>query len=211
MFRCRPISIVRIVPRTASTTRRSMPRVRVRSRRQPPGLHFTPQMLARLRERGVESAEITLHVGLGTFQPVRTEVVEQHRLHTEHYEIPAQAAAEIERARREGRRIVAVGTTTVRTLEYAASRQNPEGRIEAANGRSRYLHLSGIRVSRDFGACSPISICRNRRCSCWWPLLPAVNSCCGHTRTQSRSVTASSPTATACSSSDAPLPERRPS
>ena len=56
------------------------------------GLHFTPQTLARLRERGVESAEITLHVGLGTFQPVRTEVVEQHRLHTEHYEIPVQTA-----------------------------------------------------------------------------------------------------------------------
>jgi S-adenosylmethionine:tRNA ribosyltransferase-isomerase len=93
------------------------------------GLHFTPEILERLRQRGVESAEITLHVGLGTFQPVRTEVVEQHRLHTEHYEISAQTAGQIERARREGRRIVAVGTTTVRTLEYAASRR-PDGRIE---------------------------------------------------------------------------------
>ncbi len=107
------------------------------------GLHFTPQMLARLSERGVESAEITLHVGLGTFQPVRTEVVEQHRLHTEHYEIPARAAAGIERARREGRRIVAVGTTTVRTLEYAAGR-NLEGRIEAQTGEADIFIYPGF-------------------------------------------------------------------
>jgi S-adenosylmethionine:tRNA ribosyltransferase-isomerase len=107
------------------------------------GLHFTPEMLARLRERRVETAEITLHVGLGTFQPVRTEVVEQHRLHTEQYEIPAQAAAEIERARREGRRIVAVGTTTVRTLEYAAGR-NLEGRIEAQTGEADIFIYPGF-------------------------------------------------------------------
>ena len=99
------------------------------------GLHFTPQTLERLRERGIESAEITLHVGLGTFQPVRTEVVEQHRLHTEQYEISAQTAGQIENARREGRRIVAVGTTTVRTLEYAASRQK-DGHIEPQSGEA---------------------------------------------------------------------------
>jgi len=84
------------------------------------GLHFTPEILARMRERGIETAEVTLHVGLGTFQPVRSELVEEHRLHSEAYSISEEAAEKINRARRESRRIVAVGTTTVRTLEYAA-------------------------------------------------------------------------------------------
>src|SRR5207237_1890022 len=70
--------------------------------------------------------EITLHVGLGTFQPVRVERVEEHRLHTEWFHIPPEAAEAINRARRERRRVVAIGTTTVRTLEYAARRS--EGR-----------------------------------------------------------------------------------
>jgi S-adenosylmethionine:tRNA ribosyltransferase-isomerase len=84
------------------------------------GLHFTPEILGRMRERGIETAEVTLHVGLGTFQPVRAERVEEHRLHAEAYSISEEAAEKIGRARREGRRIVAVGTTTVRTLEFAA-------------------------------------------------------------------------------------------
>ena len=84
------------------------------------GLHFTGEMLDRLRTRGVAIAELTLHVGLGTFQPVRVEQVGQHRLHAERYEIPPEAAVAVNRAREEGRRVVAVGTTTVRTLEHAA-------------------------------------------------------------------------------------------
>jgi len=84
------------------------------------GLHFTQQILQQLRERGVESATVTLHVGLGTFSPIRTEVVEEHKIHTEWYQIPQDTAERIARAKREGRRVVAVGTTTVRTLEYAA-------------------------------------------------------------------------------------------
>jgi len=99
------------------------------------GLHFTPEILARIRERGVEAAEITLHVGLGTFQPVRVERVEDHHLHGEHYSISPEAAAELNRAREERRRIVAVGTTTVRTLEYAASR-SPDGRIVPGIGEA---------------------------------------------------------------------------
>ena len=83
------------------------------------GLHFTPEILERIRQRGIETAEITLHVGLGTFQPVREEVVEEHKLHREWYEISEDAAQRIQRARDAGRRIVAVGTTTVRTLEYS--------------------------------------------------------------------------------------------
>ena len=90
------------------------------------GLHFTPEILERIRERGIETVEITLHVGLGTFQPVREEVVEEHKLHREWYEISADAAQRIQRARDAGRRIVAVGTTTVRTLEFAARTSPPK-------------------------------------------------------------------------------------
>ncbi len=84
------------------------------------GLHFTPAILDRIRNRGIEIAEITLHVGLGTFQPVRVEKVEDHKLHRESYEISTAAAKAINRAKIQGRRVVAVGTTTVRTLEFAA-------------------------------------------------------------------------------------------
>jgi len=99
------------------------------------GLHFTPEILAHIRERGIETAEITLHVGLGTFQPVRVERVEDHRLHGEHYSISPEAAAQLNRAGEERRRIMAVGTTTVRTLEYAASR-SPDGRIVPGMGEA---------------------------------------------------------------------------
>jgi S-adenosylmethionine:tRNA ribosyltransferase-isomerase len=99
------------------------------------GLHFTPEILARIRERGIETAEITLHVGLGTFQPVRVERVEDHRLHQERYSISPEAAAQLNRAQEQRRRIVAVGTTTVRTLEYAASR-SPDDRIVSRTGEA---------------------------------------------------------------------------
>jgi len=84
------------------------------------GLHFTPQMLEALAERGVEIARVTLHVGLGTFAPLRVERVDEVRLHRERYTITPEAAAQINAAARSGRRIVAVGTTVVRTLEAAA-------------------------------------------------------------------------------------------
>ena len=84
------------------------------------GLHFTPETLQALRERGVELAHITLHVGLGTFQPVRVEQTEDIRLHAEPYTLTGEAAVAINRAWMEGKRIVAVGTTTTRTLEHVA-------------------------------------------------------------------------------------------
>jgi S-adenosylmethionine:tRNA ribosyltransferase-isomerase len=86
------------------------------------GLHFDAALLASVAARGVSTARITLHVGAGTFSPVRTERVEDHRLHPERFEIDAVAVAEIGRARERGGRIVAVGTTTVRALESAARR-----------------------------------------------------------------------------------------
>ena len=120
MFRFRPISIVR----TAAADRDRYQTVYAQARGSvaapTAGLHFTPEILAQIRGRGIEIAEITLHVGLGTFQPVRVEKVEDHKLHRERYEISAEAAQAINRAKAEGRRVVAVGTTTVRTLEYAA-------------------------------------------------------------------------------------------
>ncbi len=86
------------------------------------GLHFTPQMLEHIVARGVEIARVTLHVGLGTFAPLRVERVDEVRLHNERYSIPAETADAVNRARREQRRIVAVGTTVVRTLEAGALR-----------------------------------------------------------------------------------------
>lgn len=83
------------------------------------GLHFTPEILDRIRRRGIETSEITLDVGLGTFQPVRVERVEEHKIHSEAYTITPAAAFAINRALQASRRIVAVGTTTVRTLEHA--------------------------------------------------------------------------------------------
>jgi S-adenosylmethionine:tRNA ribosyltransferase-isomerase len=99
------------------------------------GLHFTPQILARIRDRGIETAEITLHVGLGTFQPVRVDRVEDHKLHRESYSIQAEAATQINQALAAGRRVVAVGTTTVRTLEYAAG-QSGDGTVRAGSGEA---------------------------------------------------------------------------
>ncbi len=83
------------------------------------GLHFTPDILDRIRQRGVETVEITLHVGLGTFQPVRVERVEDHKIHSEPYSISPDTAAVINQPLRASRRVIAVGTTTVRTLEHA--------------------------------------------------------------------------------------------
>lgn len=98
------------------------------------GLHFTPEILAQIRQRGIEIAEITLHVGLGTFQPVRVEKIEEHKIHREAFAIPECAADQVNRALAENRRVVAIGTTTVRTLEYAA--QQGSGRISAGSGEA---------------------------------------------------------------------------
>jgi S-adenosylmethionine:tRNA ribosyltransferase-isomerase len=100
------------------------------------GLHFTPQILADIRERGIEIAELTLHVGLGTFQPVHVENVEDHKLHRESFSISEVTAAQINRALAEKRRVIAVGTTTVRTLEFAASQHasNSAGKATVSAG-----------------------------------------------------------------------------
>ena len=106
------------------------------------GLHFTPEILQQIRERGIETAEVTLHVGLGTFQPVRVERVEEHKLHAERYRISAETAAKINAALDAGRRVVAVGTTTVRTLEDSA-RQS--GRVRPDNAEAEIFIYPGFK------------------------------------------------------------------
>lgn len=95
------------------------------------GLHFTPELLEEIRAMGVEIAEVTLHVGLGTFRPVKVENVLDHHMHSEYYRIEQSEADKINRAKREGHRVISVGTTSTRTLESAADEQ---GYLTAKSG-----------------------------------------------------------------------------
>jgi len=106
------------------------------------GLHFTPQILKEIRARGVEIVEVTLHVGLGTFQPLREERVEANKLHVESYSISSETAVAINSALEERRRLVAVGTTVVRTLEHAALES---GRIRSGEGETSIFIYPGFR------------------------------------------------------------------
>jgi S-adenosylmethionine:tRNA ribosyltransferase-isomerase len=93
------------------------------------GLHFSPELLAALDQAGLERCAVTLHVGPGTFTPVRSELVEEHRMEAERYRVPEATALAVARARTEGRRVVAVGTTAVRTLEASGGHAG-EGRTD---------------------------------------------------------------------------------
>ncbi len=95
------------------------------------GLHFTPELLERLRAKGVTLAFLTLHVGLGTFRPVSAEDIEDHEMHSEYYVVTEETANTINKARRDGKRIIAVGTTSVRTLESATG---DDGILKAGHG-----------------------------------------------------------------------------
>jgi S-adenosylmethionine:tRNA ribosyltransferase-isomerase len=95
------------------------------------GLHFTPELLERLKQAGIEVVEILLHVGLGTFRPVKVENIEEHSMHSEYYRVTEEAAERINKAKHEGRRIIAVGTTASRTLESVGSK---DGQILAGEG-----------------------------------------------------------------------------
>jgi S-adenosylmethionine:tRNA ribosyltransferase-isomerase len=106
------------------------------------GLHFTPRVLAALRARGVTVVELTLHVGYGTFAPVRVEDLSAHEVEPEHYEIDEEAAATLNEAKARGRRIVAVGTTTVRALEAAC---DAEGFVRAGARAARLTITPGYR------------------------------------------------------------------
>jgi S-adenosylmethionine:tRNA ribosyltransferase-isomerase len=108
------------------------------------GLHFTPEVLAELEERGVEIATVTLHVGLGTFQPVRVDRVEDIRLHAERYTLPAATAEALNRALAEGRRVVAVGTTTTRVLEHVAAEMVRAGGGEVPGAKAQGDFVPGM-------------------------------------------------------------------
>ncbi len=97
------------------------------------GLHFTPELLQKIKEKGVEVVEVLLHVGLGTFRPVKVEDVESHVMHSEYYEVSEEAAFAINRAKKEGRRVICVGTTSVRTLESVA---DMGGLVHAGKGET---------------------------------------------------------------------------
>jgi len=111
------------------------------------GLHFTPQVLSDLSQRGIETAEITLHVGPGTFRPVQAERVEDYRMEPETFEISEEAAERINRALSEGRRVVAVGTTCVRTLEHAAGAATgrpDRARVQPGRGETNLFIYPGF-------------------------------------------------------------------
>ena len=95
------------------------------------GLHFTEELMDKIRAKGVNIAYVTLHVGLGTFRPVKVDDVTKHKMHSEHYEIPAETAELINRTKRNGKRVIAIGTTSCRTLESVAARY---GEIKPCEG-----------------------------------------------------------------------------
>jgi len=106
------------------------------------GLHFTPELVGRLEAAGVARASVTLHVGLGTFQPVAVEDLEAHRMHAERYVLPEATARAVEAARARAARVVAVGTTTVRVLESCAA---DDGRLRPGGGATRLFLRPGTR------------------------------------------------------------------
>lgn len=106
------------------------------------GLHFTGHLLERLMSEGVEIVSVTLHVGPGTFQPVRTEFIAEHSMHPEYYNIPLETAERINLAKKQGRRVIAVGTTSVRTLETAA---DDSDLVNPGEGRSNLFIYPGYR------------------------------------------------------------------
>jgi S-adenosylmethionine:tRNA ribosyltransferase-isomerase len=106
------------------------------------GLHFTPELLEKIREKGVKIAEVTLHVGLGTFRPVKVEDVTQHHMHSEFYQIDETAAALINETKQSGGRVICVGTTSCRTIESAAAE---DGTLKPCSGWTEIFIYPGYR------------------------------------------------------------------
>lgn len=106
------------------------------------GLHFTPELMKKLEEMGVEFASVLLHIGLGTFRPVKAENIIDHDMHTEYYEVDKENADKINRAKKEGRRVIAVGTTSVRTLESVA---DENGLVKECKGNTNIFIYPGYK------------------------------------------------------------------
>ncbi|MBQ8094114.1 MAG: tRNA preQ1(34) S-adenosylmethionine ribosyltransferase-isomerase QueA [Clostridia bacterium] len=107
------------------------------------GLHFTPELMERVRAKGIDIVPVLLHVGLGTFRPVKAENVDDHHMHSEYYEVTEEQAARINAAREHGGRVVCVGTTSVRTLETVA---DENGRVHAGSGYTQIFIKPGTRI-----------------------------------------------------------------
>lgn len=105
------------------------------------GLHFTPELLKKIEEKGVKIANVTLHVGIGTFRPVKEETVENHEMHTEHYYIKEEDARKINETKKAGKRVIAVGTTSCRVLETIA---DEHGMVKETEGDTRNIYISRI-------------------------------------------------------------------
>ena len=106
------------------------------------GLHFTEELLHEIEEKGVKLAYVTLHVGLGTFRPVKVENILEHHMHSEYYQITAEAAETINEAKRSGCRVICVGTTSCRTVESAA---DENGLLQACSGNTEIFIYPGYR------------------------------------------------------------------
>lgn len=105
------------------------------------GLHFTPELLKKIEEKGVKIANVTLHVGIGTFRPVKEETVENHEMHTEHYYIKEEDVIKINETKKAGKRVIAVGTTSCRVLETIA---DEHGMVKETEGDTRNIYISRI-------------------------------------------------------------------
>ena len=105
------------------------------------GLHFTPELLKKIEEKGVKIANVTLHVGIGTFRPVKEETVENHEMHTEHYYIKEEDVRKINETKKAGKRVIAVGTTSCRVLETIA---DENGMVKETEGDTRNIYISRI-------------------------------------------------------------------
>ena len=161
------------------------------------GLHFTSEVLERIRARGVIVRFVTLHVGLGTFQPIRVERVEDIRLHAEHYTLPEETAAAVNSARADGRRVVAAGTTTVRTLEHCALTADGAPLVAHSGSTSIFISpgfqfrvVGGLLTNFPLAAVEPVDAGERLR--------RAGSRSCGVSPCGCRRSTASSLTATAC-------------
>ena len=107
------------------------------------GLHFTPELLKEIEEKGVQIARVTLHVGLGTFRPVKVDNILEHHMHSEFYQIEEEAAEKINRAKESGHRVICVGTTSCRTIESAADKN---GKLHATNGWTEIFIYPGYEL-----------------------------------------------------------------
>ena len=105
------------------------------------GLHFTPELLEKIEKKGIKIANVTLHVGIGTFRPVKEETVEKHEMHTEHYYIKEEDVRKINETKKAGKRVIAVGTTSCRVLETIA---DENGMVKETEGDTRNIYISRI-------------------------------------------------------------------